>query len=206
VSVFPIGKRDHVTDGEVTAALTIKRVTSSAYLKVTQGDVFRTSNRQDSSMASSSSDKTRRNFVKLAGSSAALWLLGMHTAGCDSADPLADDQPGPGSSSGIQISGNTITLDLGKSDTSGLAQAGGFLLISSAKTVVINTNGSQIRAFTSVCTHQACDINQFSNDRLMCPCHGSQFNTSGQAVTGPATGSLVEFSVTRNGDQVVITK
>lgn len=147
---------------------------------------------------------SRREFVKLAGSGAAAIAFALNMTGCDSTDPLGDDNPEPDVDSGISVSGNIITLDLTRNDTAGLQNPGGFLLIGSQHTAVINAGGT-IRAFTSVCTHQACDVNRFENNKLMCPCHGSEFNTSGEAVTGPATGALAEFQVVRSGDQVTIT-
>jgi cytochrome b6-f complex iron-sulfur subunit len=146
-------------------------------------------------------ETSRRGFMKFAGAGAA--LLALQMMGCDTTDPM-DDEPEPDNSSGIQISGNTITIDLTKTDAATLANAGGFLAISSKKVVVINT-GDAIRAFTSICTHQACDISSFQNNRMRCPCHGSEFNTDGAAVSGPATGSLTEYTVTRSGDEVAIT-
>lgn len=147
---------------------------------------------------------SRREFLRCTCTSASLLALGWGLTGCDSG-AMEDDDDDPGMGDGITISGNTITLDLQGSKAKMLASAGGFLLIDAAKTVAINT-GDQIQAFTSVCTHQQCDINSFQNDRLVCPCHGSQFNTSGQVVSGPAPSPLQEFTVERDGDTVTITK
>lgn len=147
---------------------------------------------------------SRREFLRCTCTSATLLALGWGLTGCDS-NAMEDDDGDPGAEDGITISGNTIMLDLQGSQAKTLASAGGFLLIEEAKTLAINT-GDEIRAFTSVCTHQQCDINSFQNERLVCPCHGSQYNTDGEVVGGPAPAPLQEFTVERDGNTVTITK
>lgn len=147
---------------------------------------------------------SRRDFLRTTGCSAALLAIGWSLVGCDSNGMVEEDPPPPGS--GIEINGNTITLDLTGSQASALAQAGGFLLIQAAQTLAVNVDGQTIRAFTSICTHQQCTINNFQNSQMVCPCHGSRYNTSGQVVQGPAPAPLQEFAVSRSGDTVTITK
>ena len=146
----------------------------------------------------------RRDFIRTTCCSAALAALAGTLAGCDSAGPETD-VPSTGGDTGITVSGSTITLDLTGSRARQVASPGGFLLITSARTVVLNVGGD-IRAFTSVCTHQQCDISSFSDGRMTCPCHGSQFTTTGEVARGPAAAPLTEFAVSRNGDVVTITR
>jgi cytochrome b6-f complex iron-sulfur subunit len=40
------------------------------------------------------------------------------------------------------------------------------------------------------CTHLGCIINQTENDRLVCPCHGSEYDLEGNVVKGPAYQNL----------------
>jgi Rieske Fe-S protein len=146
---------------------------------------------------------SRRDFLRASWASAALLALGFDLAACDAADPVGGNPP-PGNS-GISINGATITLDLTGTQARAVAGAGGFLLIASAHTLVVNPDGAAIRAFTSVCTHQGCDVNRFAEGRLHCPCHGSQYDVNGQVVVGPAPLPLREFPVSRAGDLVTIT-
>ncbi len=153
------------------------------------------------------SQTTRRDFLRKTCPAAALLALGLAT-GCDSGssgmddpDPDPVDQP----STGIQVSGNTITLDLTGSQASRVASAGGFLLISAASTAIVNLDGTTIRAFSSICNHQNCDVSSFNGEVIICPCHGSRFSTTGSVVQGPATRALQAFDVQRNGDIVTIT-
>jgi cytochrome b6-f complex iron-sulfur subunit len=155
---------------------------------------------------------TRKDFLKTAGSTALFATLGIGFYGCsNSTDAISDTEvrPPSGGSDAIDISnnGNTISIDLSKESVSGLNQQGGWMLIRDASTLVVNVDGSQIRAFTSVCTHAGCSTNwQFSNDLFECTCHNSRFNTSGSVVRGPATRDLQEFSAARDGDLIVISK
>ena len=58
------------------------------------------------------------------------------------------------------------------------------------KSVIINNDGKKIIILSSKCTHLGCNINKLEDDKLVCPCHGSQFNLYGNVIEGPATASL----------------
>ena len=146
---------------------------------------------------------SRRGFV-----SAAAWsLIGATLAGaCGGGDggPTGTGGGGtPNTGGGITVNGGVITIDL--AEQTGLAAANGFLLLSQARTIGINTGGNAYRAFTSVCTHEQCDVNGFSAGRIRCPCHGSQFDTSGRVVVGPATLPLTEYRTTYDAATRTVT-
>ena len=62
-------------------------------------------------------------------------------------------------------------------------------------------------AMTSVCTHSACDRNwAFSNSKFTCTCHGSEFDTSGNVLKGPANQPLQSYSTALNGTVLTVTK
>jgi len=73
-----------------------------------------------------------------------------------------------------------------------------------ADLTVINVSGTY-RAFTSICTHEGCTVNGYSGGRMICPCHGSEFNQNGQVVNGPAPSSLREYAVTMNTTAQTLT-
>lgn len=155
---------------------------------------------------------TRKDFLKTAGSTALFASLGIGFYGCGSSTDAMDGtevQPPSAGNGAIVITnnGNTVTIDLSENSVSGLNQQGGWMLVRDASLLVVNVDGSTIRAFTSVCTHAGCSTNwQFSNSRFECTCHGSRFDTNGSVVRGPASRDLQEFSVSRDGDEVVISK
>jgi len=61
--------------------------------------------------------------------------------------------------------------------------------------------------FSSHCTHLGCKISGTSSGKLVCPCHGSEYDTNGNVVRGPAFKSLkkVPFKISADGNQIEIT-
>jgi Rieske Fe-S protein len=68
--------------------------------------------------------------------------------------------------------------------------------------VVITRSGSDVHAFSAVCTHQGCLVNKVTDGKISCPCHGSVFDAAtGKVVGGPAPAPLPPVDVTvRNGE------
>ena len=64
------------------------------------------------------------------------------------------------------------------------------------------------RAFSRVCTHVGCSVNNTLNAQghIQCPCHGSQFDAStGEVVHGPAVKTLPHIAIVLNDQgQIVI--
>jgi len=81
-----------------------------------------------------------------------------------------------------------ITID----SASPLAAVGSAALVqtSSGFLLVAHTGQDAFIALNGMCTHQACTITGFGNGTYVCPCHGSQFSTSGQVTSGPASTNL----------------
>lgn len=130
--------------------------------------------------------------------------LSFFTACSDSEEPNRPNTPPPTSSTGVTVSGNTIRIDL--TSQAALAAAGGWLLVIDAQTLVVNVGGSY-RALTSVCTHSACDRNwTFASSKFTCTCHGSEFDTSGNVLQGPANQPLRSFTTALNGTTLTVTK
>lgn len=53
------------------------------------------------------------------------------------------------------------------------------------------------------CTHRGCQPEPLAG-RLACPCHGSEFTFQGDVLEGPARDPLRRFTVTEDGNDVVI--
>ncbi len=70
--------------------------------------------------------------------------------------------------------------------------------------IVVNQNDG-IRVFSSRCTHLGCKINGQSGNSLLCPCHGSSFNLSGDVTRGPAIRALENLSFELSDDNKTIT-
>ena len=65
------------------------------------------------------------------------------------------------------------------------------------------SGGSGFTAVLARCTHRGCQPEP-GGDRLVCPCHGSEFGFDGGVLQGPAERSLDRFAVTLDGDDVVV--
>lgn len=60
----------------------------------------------------------------------------------------------------------------------------------------VRTEDNAILALYRVCTHLGCLYNwQASEDKFICPCHGSQFQLDGTYILGPAPRSADRFVV-----------
>lgn len=63
--------------------------------------------------------------------------------------------------------------------------------------LVIRTGAAKAAALTAVCTHAHCLVGyQADQQKIVCPCHGSEYTTAGSLLRGPAIGSLATFPAT----------
>jgi Rieske Fe-S protein len=73
------------------------------------------------------------------------------------------------------------------------------------KTVVTQPSAGDFKALSAVCTHAGCTVNRVDGAKIICPCHGSEFNLDGSVLKGPATKPLAPQSVSVQGDAIVAT-
>lgn len=82
---------------------------------------------------------------------------------------------------------------------------GGFLPATGAtgKPVIIaQPEQGKVLAFSAVCTHMGCQVVP-QGDKLVCPCHGSQFDgLTGQVLNGPAGKPLPAVAVRLDGQRI----
>lgn len=58
-------------------------------------------------------------------------------------------------------------------------------------------------ALRMLCTHKGCAL-KAAPDKLVCPCHGSEFTTAGTVTKGPATVPLQSFRVTADSQSIIV--
>ena len=151
-----------------------------------------------SSPASADATVTRRDFVSTTAMSMLAAALGAACGGGGEGGP-AGPRPTPPQipvDAGASIVGSVLTVQLAQ--FAGLAQAGGFQVFGSigatpVDVIIINLGNDSYRAFTSICTHEQCPVSAFNGSRITCPCHGSEYDTAGRNVAGPATRPLAEY-------------
>ncbi len=82
---------------------------------------------------------------------------------------------------------------------------GGGRVFPDLRVVVTQPTAGEFRGFGIVCTHDGCELNAVANGTINCPCHGSRYAiTDGSVVQGPARTGLRTYSVTVDGDEVVL--
>jgi Rieske Fe-S protein len=72
--------------------------------------------------------------------------------------------------------------------------------------LIFSKNGNKIKVFKSTCTHLGCNV-YFSPDKnLVCPCHGSKFQSDGRVISGPASKNLEEVKclLDKTKNQIII--
>lgn len=83
---------------------------------------------------------------------------------------------------------------------------GGGTILKSDKLVVTQPTKGEFKAFSAVCTHQACLVGSVTDGQIVCPCHNSHFSIEdGSPLAGPASKPLGAKKATLAGGQVSVT-
>ncbi|HZE64990.1 MAG TPA: Rieske (2Fe-2S) protein [Sporichthyaceae bacterium] len=84
-------------------------------------------------------------------------------------------------------------------------KVGGCKIYKKQKVVVTQPTKGKYFAFSSTCTHQACELIDCEGGKLNCPCHASTFDmTTGKPDTPPATVPLPKKKVKVVGGKVTL--
>jgi Rieske Fe-S protein len=75
-------------------------------------------------------------------------------------------------------------------------------MVRDKKIAIIHRSG-KIRAMSIACTHLGCALN-VSDDKFICPCHGSVFALTGEVLKSPAAVNLRELAYETDGTTVKV--
>lgn len=137
-----------------------------------------------------------RRAVLTGGCSAACAVALTACAGYGAGGPAPAPAPAPAPDPGGAPAALTAVGDV---------PVGGGVVLAARNLVVTQPTAGQFKAFSAVCTHQGCTVNEVAGGTISCPCHGSRFAVADGAPTaGPATAPLPETAVAVRGDAVVL--
>lgn len=140
----------------------------------------------------------RNEFLAKLGISLAAVCTSCSLASCGGSKDT-DPTPDPPKGNGALLS---VNLDSEMKNIGEFKVANGIILVRLA-------SGNTANAFSAVqvaCTHQGTAINyNAAQGKFICPNHGSQFNTSGAVLVGPAATSLKKYPVAVKGSTLTVT-
>ena len=128
----------------------------------------------------------RRNFLKSSGLTLA-GLLGLptvmaHAEGTKVAVPLAKLEM-------LKAAGGSVEIK-----------------VKSKLVLLIRNTPTSVKAFNPICTHMHCVVAYSAGEnKINCPCHGSQFDLDGHVVHGPAPHPLETYAATLEAERIVVT-
>jgi nitrite reductase/ring-hydroxylating ferredoxin subunit len=115
-------------------------------------------------------------------------------AACGDSDSAS---PGSTAQDSSEAAGDAVTVDL-----STIAE-GSFVVTQS---LVVIKDGSDVKAYSAICPHQNCPVDDVSDGEISCPCHGSRFSVAdGSVIAGPATRGLTPATVSVDGTTATVT-
>lgn len=110
----------------------------------------------------------------------------------ESSAPDASGGGSGGSGQGLSAKAANIPVGSGK-------------IFPDAQTVITQPKEGEFKAFSSICTHQACPVATVT-DTINCDCHGSKYSiTDGSVVNPPAPKPLPAKTIEVDGDTLTVT-
>jgi Rieske Fe-S protein len=101
--------------------------------------------------------------------------------------------------------GKKLSIDLDQVPK--LKEVGGQITIKLEHEDVLFIRDSEktVRIFNAHCTHKGCIVKYSKKDnRIECPCHGSQYDLNGNVLKGPAPRALQTHPGALEGNQIIV--
>lgn len=134
-----------------------------------------------------------------------IWDKGVALPATPTQSPQASVQPSPSPSTSAKPYTGTV---LGKSSELSMGESKVFAEpdpYGRGSKFVLTRTSSGIVGYSTICTHEGCAVEVYSQNQLQCPCHGAQFDAvTGAATRTPAYDSLRAYKVQEVNGEIVI--
>jgi Rieske Fe-S protein len=148
-------------------------------------------------------------LVGLAGALTACGAGGSSSSMATGTNSTPDDTPTTATVPAASSSGSQQSMSGGgAADALAATSAipvGGGKIFDPQVVVVTQPTAGEFKAFSAVCTHMGCIVNQISDGKIECPCHGSEYSiASGAVLRGPAPKPLAAKRIKVSGDSIFL--
>jgi Rieske Fe-S protein len=103
------------------------------------------------------------------------------------------------------FNGTTVTVNVDSSSPLNTVGNAALVNTSGGALLVARTAQNTFTALNSTCTHQTCTVSGYQSGTYVCPCHLSEFSTSGAVVQGPASRPLTSYPTSFVSPTLTIT-
>lgn len=169
---------------------------------------------QTADEAEATQGSSRRTVLRVAGVSGAVVAVGVVAAACGTSSSNNTSSNAPANSGGgSSAPATSAPASSGSGGSGGAALAktsdvpvdGGTIVTADGGTVITQPAAGTYKAFTAICTHMQCTVGSVSNNKIMCPCHGSVYSaTDGSVLQGPAPAPLAAKQINVSGGEIFL--
>jgi nitrite reductase/ring-hydroxylating ferredoxin subunit len=144
----------------------------------------------------------RRTVIMNAGLAAAA-LAGLSS--CTNYGTAPASEPSAAATSGSATGSASNGARNGLTATAADIPVGSGKIFPDSETVITQPEEGEFKAFSSICTHQACPVASVT-DTINCDCHGSKYSISdGSVINPPAPQPLPAKTIKVDGDTLTVT-